>query len=77
MDTLIISQTIFYIVASIAILVVGALLVIVIYYFISILKNTRNITEDINLTYHKTKKSVKKFISSFTKKKYEKDKQEK
>jgi len=71
---LIISQTIFYLVSSVAILVVGALLVIMIYYLICILRDTRNITDDINHTYHKTKKSIKKIINSITgNKKYEKD----
>jgi predicted PurR-regulated permease PerM len=72
---LIISQTIFYLVSSVAILVVGVLLVIMIYYLICILRDTRNITDDINNTYHKTKKSIKKIINSITgNKKYEKDK---
>ncbi len=64
MTTLIISQTIFYIVSSIAIIVVGVLLMIVIYYLICILRDTRNISNDIKQTYHKAKKSVKKIISS-------------
>ncbi len=72
---LIISQTIFYLVSSVAILVVGVLLVIMIYYLICILRDTRNITDDISHTYHKTKKSIKKIINSITgNKKYEKDK---
>lgn len=72
---LIISQTIFYLVSSVAILVVGVLLVIMIYYLICILRDTRNITDDINHTYHKTKKSIKKIINSIIgNKKYEKDK---
>lgn len=66
---LIISQTIFYLVSSIAILAVGTLLVIVMYYLICILKDTRNITDDVSQTYHKIKKSIKKIISSITNKK--------
>ncbi len=67
MSTLIISQTIFYIVSSIAIIVVGVLIVIVLYYFICILRDTRNISSDINQTYSKMKKNIIKFISKFSK----------
>ncbi len=75
MTTLIISQTIFYIVSSIVIIIVGVLLVILIYYLICIFKNTRNISDDISQTYHKTKGKIKKIINSFSKSKnYEKDK---
>lgn len=66
---LIVSQTIFYIVSSLAIIVVGALLVIVIYYLICILRNTRDISDDITHSYNKTKRSIKKIISSFSNKK--------
>jgi len=69
MSTLIISQTIFYIVSSLVIIVVGVLLVILIYYLICILRNTRNISDDISQTYHKMKRNVKKIISSFSNKK--------
>lgn len=65
---LIISQTIFYLVSSIAIIVVSILIVMVMYYLICILKDTRNITDDINQTYTKVKRSIKKIISSFSKK---------
>ena len=67
MNALTIMQTIFYAVSSVAIIVVGVLLVILIYYLICILRNTRNISDDIALTYHKTKKSIKKIINSFGK----------
>lgn len=68
-------QTIFYAVSSIAIIVVGVLLAIMIYYLICILRNTRNISDDITHTYHKTKRSIKKIINSLTKSKnYDKDK---
>jgi len=60
---LIISQTIFYLVASIAIIVVLVLIVIVMYYLICILKDTRNITDDIKQTYIKTKEHIKKIIN--------------
>jgi len=63
----IISQTIFYLVSSIAILVVGVLLVIVMYYLICILRDTRSISDDIAHTYVKIKKNIKKIISSFNK----------
>ncbi len=66
---LVVSQTIFYLVSSIAIIAVGALLVIVMYYLICILKDTRNITDDVSQTYNKVKRSIKKIISSLTKKK--------
>ncbi len=75
MNTLMVSQTVFYIVSSLAIIIIGVLLIIVIYYLICILRNTRNISEDVSQTYHKTKRNIKKIISSFNKnKKYEKDK---
>ena len=69
MSTLIISQTIFYIVSSIAIIVVAVLLAIVIYYLICILRNTRDISDDISQTYNKTRKSIKKIVDLFGKKK--------
>ncbi|PIP68729.1 hypothetical protein CO033_02895 [Candidatus Nomurabacteria bacterium CG_4_9_14_0_2_um_filter_32_10] len=65
---LIVSQTIFYIVSSVAILVVGVSLVIVMYYLICILRDTRNISSDINETYKKVKRNIKKIISLFSKK---------
>jgi hypothetical protein len=75
MDMLTVSQTIFYIVSSLAIIVVGVLLVVLLYYLLCILRNTRNISDDISQTYHKTKRNIKKIISSFSKNKnYEKDK---
>jgi len=69
MSTLIISQTIFYIVSSIAIIIIGVLLVIVIYYLICILRDTRNISNDISQTYNKAKRNIKKIINSFNSKK--------
>ena len=66
---LVISQTIFYLVSSIAIIAVGVLLVIVMYYLICILRDTRNITDDVSQTYSKVKKSILKIINSLTKKK--------
>ena len=66
---LIISQTIFYLVSSVAIIAVGVLLVIVMYYLICILRDTRNITDDVSQTYNKVKKSIKKIINSLSSKK--------
>ncbi len=66
---LVISQTIFYLVSSVAIIAVGVLLVIVMYYLICILRDTRNITDDVSETYNKIKKNIKKIINSLTKKK--------
>ncbi len=63
MSTLIISQTVFYIVSSLAIAVVAVLLGVVIYYLVGILRNARNLSEDISQTYLKTKRSVKKIIN--------------
>ncbi len=75
MNILLVSQTIFYIVSSIAIIIIGVLIVIVIYYLICILRNTRNISDDISQTYIKAKRSIKKIISLISKnKKYEKEK---
>jgi hypothetical protein len=45
------------------------LLVIMIYYLICILRNTRNISDDITHTYHKTKRNIKKIINLFNNKK--------
>ncbi|MFA5936308.1 MAG: hypothetical protein WC822_00310 [Candidatus Paceibacterota bacterium] len=69
METLLISQTIFYIVASLAMLTVGVLLVIVIYYLICILRDTKNISDDVVHTYNRTKRGIKKIINSFNSKK--------
>lgn len=73
MDTLAIIQTIFYLVSSIAIIVVGVMLGILIYYLICIFRDTKNIADDLNQTYHKAKKRVGKIISKFNKNKHEKE----
>ncbi len=67
MNTLMVSQTVFYIVSSIAIVALGAFLLIAIYQLIRILRNTREVSDDVTETYHKTKKKIKKVISSFNK----------
>ncbi len=64
MDALIASQTVFYIVSSVTMIVVGVLLVFAVYQIIRILKNILNISEDINKVYTTTKKKVKKMVSS-------------
>ncbi len=64
MVALTVSQTIFYIVASIGIIVLTVMLVMVIYYLLNILRNTRDVTEDIKQVYHKTKRKVGKIIKS-------------
>ncbi len=64
MNTLIVSQIIFYFTASIAIIALGILLSYAIYQLIRILKNTRDVSEDISNTYAKTKRKIKKVISS-------------
>ncbi|MEK7069267.1 MAG: hypothetical protein AAB945_00545 [Patescibacteria group bacterium] len=64
MNTLIVSQIIFYFTTSIAIIALGILLSYAIYQLIRILKNTRDVSEDISNTYAKTKKKIKKVISS-------------
>lgn len=74
MDTFNIIQSIFYLVSSITIIIIGIMVGIMIYYLIGILRDTRNITEDINHSYHKTKKSISKIINSFSGKKNEKTK---
>ena len=58
-----VSQTIFYIVSSLAIIALGILLSLAAYHLVRILKNTRDISNDLGVTYAKTKKSVKKIIS--------------
>jgi hypothetical protein len=69
MNTLALSQTIFYFVSSFAVIIVGILLIITIYYLICILRDTRNIFDDFNWTYKNIKKIVKKFNSFLNKKK--------
>ena len=64
MDALIASQTVFYIVSSVTMIVVGVLLVFAVYQVIRILKNILNISQDINKVYTTTKKKVKKMVSS-------------
>ena len=64
-----ISQTIFYLVSSIVIIVVGVMLGILIYYLICIIKNTRNISDDVSHTYNKIKRNIIKIINSFSKSK--------
>jgi len=64
MDTLIVSQSIFYIVSSVAIIVLGIFLGMAIYQLLRILKNTRYISDDISDTYTKTKRGIVKAISS-------------
>ncbi len=67
MDTLIASQSVFYIVSSAAIIVIGVLLCIAIYQILRILKATRKMSEDLNETYSKAKRGVKKIINLVTK----------
>lgn len=62
MNTLIISQTIFYIVSSLAIVVLAVLISFAVYQIIKILKNTRDISDDVGQIYHKTKTRIKKLI---------------
>jgi len=69
MDTLIVSQTIFYIVSSTAIIIVAVLLGIAIWQLIKILKSTRKVSEDLGATYNKAKRGVKKIISLVSDKK--------
>lgn len=68
MNTLLISQTAFYIISSVAILAVGVALVIVLYYLICILRDTRNLSQDLKHVFHKTKNRLKKAITSISKK---------
>ena len=63
MDALVVSQTIFYMVSSIAILALGLLLSLAAYHLIRILKNTRDVSEDLSKTYAKAKRGVQKIIS--------------
>ena len=67
MDTLIFSQTVFYIVSSLAIIVVGCLLAYAGYALARILRNVLNISDDVNKVYNDTKKRVKKMVSSVKK----------
>ncbi len=63
MDALIASQTIFYVVSSVAIIVLGIALFYALYQMIQILRNTRDISEDLGLTYARAKRYFKKIIS--------------
>ena len=42
---------------------------ILIYYLICIIKNTRNISDDVSHTYNKIKRNIIKIINSFSKSK--------
>ncbi|MEX2052362.1 MAG: hypothetical protein WD991_01540 [Candidatus Paceibacterota bacterium] len=64
MDTLVVTQTLFYLIASLAMIVLGVLLGMVIYQLIRILKKTRQMSEDIGQTYDTAKKGVAKLLSS-------------
>jgi len=68
MTTLMVSQTIFYIVASLAIVVVAILLGVMIYYLICILRNTRDISEDVTHTYKRTKRGIESIINKVMRK---------
>ncbi len=67
MSILEISQTIFYFISSLAVLVIGVLLVIIIYHMIAVVKNTRKLSDDLAHTYTRAKRGVKKIISKFSK----------
>ena len=69
MSALIVSQTVFYIVSSVAIIAIGAALFYAIWELIGILRKTRDVSEDLSLTYAKAKKGVKKIISLVSSKK--------
>ena len=68
MTTLIVSQTIFYIVSSVTIIVIGVFLGVMIYYIICILRNTSDLSKDVIHTYNRAKRGINKVISSFSKK---------
>ena len=67
METLQIAQTIFYFVTSVAVLVIGILLVIVIYHMIGIVSDAHKLTDDLTNTYTRTKGKIKKIISKIKK----------
>jgi hypothetical protein len=63
MDTLIVTQTIFYMVSSVAIITLSVLIGIAVFNLIKVLKSTRKVSEDISQTYTKAKKGFSKIIS--------------
>ncbi len=63
MDTLIASQTVFYIVSSLAIIAISILIVIVLYQLLGVIRNTRKVSEDVAETYTKAKKGFSKIIN--------------
>ncbi len=65
LSTLMVSQTIFYIVSSVAIIALSILLFLTIYQVFRIVKNTRDVSDDLTKTYTRTKKRIKKVMSSF------------
>lgn len=67
MDTFMTIQAVFYILSSLVIVVVGVLLVITIYYLIGILRNTRNIFDDIDSSFKRTKNIINSVLGSFGK----------
>ncbi len=74
MDTLIVSQSIFYIVSSLVIVIIGVFLIMAMYQLFRILKNARLVSQDLNETYNKTKKQIMKMISSIFSSKVKKSK---
>ena len=63
MNTLMVSQTIFYIISSVAILALGILLSFAAYHLVRILKDTRDISNDLSHAYKRTKKKIISLIS--------------
>lgn len=69
MNTLTVAQTIFYFVASLVLIGIGVFILIAAFRFLSILKDAKEVTQDIKLAFSKTKQTFNNFFGSTKKKK--------
>lgn len=65
-------QSVFYILSSVVIVVVGILLVVTIYYLMGILRDTRNVFDDIKFLHERIKSMANFFLPSKKRKKRKK-----
>lgn len=64
METLIIVQNIFFILASVVLVVLGIVFTVVLIYILAIVKDARKVTHDIKLLYTKARNTISKIIGS-------------
>lgn len=66
MDALIFSQTFFYLVVSLAIIVLGVFAVVIAYHLIGITKRLEEISSDISDTSHDARERIKDLLEAFS-----------